>query len=263
MLCLEEGNPPDRRSRAERQRSDCISRAFSPGYLRHDLRLHRPAAARNQVAPTGRSTTTIRSCPMAQKCSSSIDCAKRLDVYLSFGYSERDAQTATLYNSGCSFPRKNRRSTTASSAPPAPSASSGVMRNAFLSRDGHAMGQDWQSDLLGELHARWRAAALYEKEHYDLHPTPTTIRNGSTPSGTLPLSRTATLSTPICSSAARITPKQAAARTKLPAFRALPAAAAAASLTPSDMTRARPSGMKKDHLRRPRHAEGSCQPHGI
>ena len=28
-----------------------------------------------------------------------IDCAKRLDVYLSFGYSERDAQTATLYNS--------------------------------------------------------------------------------------------------------------------------------------------------------------------
>ena len=28
-----------------------------------------------------------------------IDLAKRLDVYLSFGYSERDAQTATLYNS--------------------------------------------------------------------------------------------------------------------------------------------------------------------
>ena len=28
-----------------------------------------------------------------------IDCAKRLGVYLSFGYSERDAQTATLYNS--------------------------------------------------------------------------------------------------------------------------------------------------------------------
>ena len=28
-----------------------------------------------------------------------IDFAKRLDVYLSFGYSERDAQTATLYNS--------------------------------------------------------------------------------------------------------------------------------------------------------------------
>ena len=28
-----------------------------------------------------------------------IDCAKRFGVYLSFGYSERDMQTATLYNS--------------------------------------------------------------------------------------------------------------------------------------------------------------------
>ena len=32
---------------------------FLPGY-----------PARNRVAPTGRSITTIRSCPMAQKCSS-------------------------------------------------------------------------------------------------------------------------------------------------------------------------------------------------
>ena len=60
-----------------------------------------------------------------------IDCAKRLDVYLSLAIPSAMRRPRHFITPTCSFPRKGRRSTTASSSPPAPSASSGVMRNAI------------------------------------------------------------------------------------------------------------------------------------
>lgn len=176
-----------------------------------------------------------------------IDCAKRLDVYLSFGYSERDAQTATLYNSNMLISPQGQ-----------------ALNHRKLKPTGaeRLVWGDAQCDFFPVMDTPWgkigslicwesymplARAALYEKG-ITIYISPNTNDNPEwqhTIRHILPLSRTATLSTPICSSAARITPKQAAARTKLPAFRGLPAAAAAASLTPSDMRRARPSGMKK------------------
>lgn len=100
-----------------------------------------------------------------------IDCAKRLGVYLSFGYSEREENTATLYNSnmlispegpGAQSPQAetNRRR----------AARLGRCAAGFLPRDGHALGKNREPHLLGELHAA-RARRALREGHYDLHFT--------------------------------------------------------------------------------------------
>ena len=100
-----------------------------------------------------------------------IDCAKRLDVYLSFGYSERDAQTATLYNSNMLISPQGQALNHRKLKPTgAERLVWGDAQCDFFPVMDTPWGKIGSPDLLGELHAAGARGAL-RKGHYDLHFT--------------------------------------------------------------------------------------------
>lgn len=96
-----------------------------------------------------------------------IDCAKRLGVYVSIGYSERDEVTATLYNSNMMISPQgealNHRKLK-------PTGSERVVwgdgNKDFFPVMDTPWGGHGQSDLLGKLHASGPGGPLPKRDHH-------------------------------------------------------------------------------------------------
>lgn len=172
--------------------------------------------------------------------------ARELGVYISMGYSERDAVTGTLYNANMMISPEgealNHRKLK-------PTGSERVVwgdadRDYFPVMDTPwgPMGNliCWESYMpLARVRCTRRGYPCTSP------PIPTTIRSGRTPSATLPSRVTATLSTPIWSSAAATIPRPSAAPPRSRPCRTSPAGAAAASSTPSATRPPSPSGTRR------------------
>ena len=193
---------------------------FIPGYPYGMTFGFTVAAARPWAARTGRCTTTTPLLADGPEMRKFLRRARELGVYISMGYSERDAVTGTLYNANMMISPEgealNHRKLK-------PTGSERVVWGdapGLLPCDGHAPKfAPWAISSAGRAICPlpgWRCT----RRGYPCTspPIPTTIRSGRTPSATSPSRVTATSSTPIWSSAAATIPRPSAAppRSRLP-----------------------------------------------